>query len=101
MQPELVLGEEEKKERFKVSLHRRNQDELIADHMDTHASEASTSHTSERPGIVVTIPTTIVAQDMVERVSSKPSTSSVILNTNPDITEEENQINANNHYSVI
>jgi hypothetical protein len=29
MRPELVLGEEGKKERFKVSINRKNQDELI------------------------------------------------------------------------
>ena len=91
MQPEQVLGEEEKKERFKVSLNRRNQDELIAEPVDTDASGASTSHTSERPGIVVTIPTTIVSQDMV--VLSTPSTSLVIMDTKQDITEEENLTN--------
>ena len=91
MQPELVLGEEEKKERFKVSLNRKNPDKLIYEPMDTHASEASTSHTSERPGIVVTIPTTIVSQDMV--VLSTPSTSLVIMDTKQDITEEENLTN--------
>jgi hypothetical protein len=101
MQPELVLGEEEKKERFKVSLNRRNHDELIDDPMYTDASEASTSHTSERPGIVVAIPTTIVAQDMVARVSSNPSTSSVTLNTTPDMTEEEKLVNATSHNSTI
>jgi hypothetical protein len=63
--------------------------------MDTH--EASTSRTSERPGIWVTIPTTIVSQDIMERVSSKPSTSSVSINTKPDNTEEENLLNATNH----
>jgi hypothetical protein len=91
MQPELVLGEEEKKERFKVSLNRRNQDELISEPMDTNASEASTSRTSERPGIVGAITTPIVAQDMV--VLSTPSTSSAIMNTKQDITEDENLTN--------
>jgi hypothetical protein len=65
MQPELVLGEEEKKERFKVSINHRNQDELIYEPMETRASEASTSRTSERPVMVVTIPTTSIAQDMI------------------------------------
>ena len=101
MQPEQVLGEEEKKERFKVSLNRKNPDKLIYEPMDTHASEASTSRASERPGIWVTIPTTIVSQDTIERVSSKPSTSYVIMNTKPEITEEENHINATNHDSII
>jgi hypothetical protein len=91
MQPELVLGEEEKKERFKVSLNRRNQDEPISEPIDTNASEASTSRTSERPGIVVSLPITIVGQDMV--VLSTPSTSSVIMNTKQDIAEDENLTN--------
>ena len=101
MQPELVLGEEEKKERFKVSINLKNQDELINEPIDTNASEASTSRASERPGIWVTIPTTIVSQDTMERVSSIPSTSYVIINTKPEINEEENHINATNHAFII
>ena len=96
MQPELVLGEEEKKE---VSINLKNQDELINEPIDTNASEASTSHASERPGIWLTIPTTIVSQDTMERVSSILAPSYVI--TKPEITEEENHINATNHDSII
>ena len=80
MQPELVLTEEEKKERFKVSINRKTQDEDIAETSYLHPSVPTTSTVNSRPdsrGLVGPFSPTR-GQAMHERAAA-PSTSSASM----------------------